>query len=121
MRRVLLPGLAVLALVTGAAALLAATGALPVPPARALLDETSRAVFVPCNLGPGTSNWKRVDGDRLARDVAEAVAELRAEGFRPVSVTPVVMGRQESELHRESAWGAGFSATQGVIILALRD
>ncbi|MBN2170477.1 MAG: hypothetical protein JW819_04035 [Candidatus Krumholzibacteriota bacterium] len=120
MRRLLLPGLVALVLGLGAAALLAAAGALPAPPARAASDQC-RTVFVSCNLGPGTSNWKQVDGDRLARDVERAVEELGAEGFRPISVTPITMGRQESERYRDSAWGAGYSATQGVLILAARD
>jgi len=120
MRRLLLPGLVLLALGLGAGAILHAAGAPPAAPARAA-DAAYRTVFVPCNLGPGTSNWKRVEGDRLARDVQRAVEELGEEGFRPVSVTPVAMGRGESERYRESAWGIGYSATQGVLILAARD
>jgi hypothetical protein len=56
-----------------------------------------------------------IDGERLQRDVQQAVGELNEEGYEVVSLVPV-----ESGAYNWSAEGYsyGYSYTEGVIILA---
>lgn len=67
-----------------------------------------------------------IDGGRLANDVAKAVAQLNAEGYEVVSVTPLTTGDYHcgtvSQFGSgvEGAYGYGYSYTKGLILIAKR-
>ena len=73
----------------------------------------------------GTSDCD-IHGQRLADDVAAAIARLNHEGYEVVTVTPITTGRHHSEVLTEfgqgieGGFGYGYSFTKGIIITARR-
>jgi hypothetical protein len=71
----------------------------------------------------GTSDCD-IDAERLADDIAEAVAGLNGDGYEVIAVTPLTSG----DHHAETKWGwtgnggvgygYGYSFTKGVVITA---
>ena len=58
------------------------------------------------------------DGEKFNRLIEEAVAKLDNEGFKVISVTPVVSGKYSYGAMIEGGYGFGYSYTSGVTILA---
>ncbi|PRA75576.1 hypothetical protein CQ054_22860 [Ochrobactrum sp. MYb29] len=54
-----------------------------------------------------------IDGERLASDVQSATEQLQAEGFKLVSLTPVISGDRSN--------GYGYSFTEGVIMISQKE
>lgn len=71
----------------------------------------------------------RIDGERLANDLAEIVSSLNSEGYEIVSVTPVTSGSYNWKYELESGgyqnsgyggygYGYGYSFTNSLIVTA---
>jgi hypothetical protein len=65
-----------------------------------------------------------IDAERLADDIAKAVAELNREGYEVVAVTPLTSGDHFAETkwgwtgNGGVGYGYGYSFTKGVVITA---
>lgn len=71
----------------------------------------------------------QIDAARFGADIQKAINELETEGYRVTSVLPVIrggydkgflMGAMIGSPLPESAYGLGFSRTDGVILIASR-
>lgn len=70
----------------------------------------------------------QIDGERLNNDVSTAVAQLNADGFEAISITPVTSGNWGFKYDSGSitngtgkggyGYGYGYSYTEGVLIIA---
>jgi len=66
-----------------------------------------------------------IDGEKLASDIAQAIAQLNEEGYEVVAVTPVTSGeydyKYEAKSFNQGGWGYGYgygySYTEGVTII----
>jgi hypothetical protein len=71
----------------------------------------------------GTSDCD-IDTERLADDIAKAVAELNGDGYEVVAVTPLTSGAYNAEMrwgwtgNGGVGYGYGYSFTKGVVITA---
>ena len=76
----------------------------------------------------GNYSDRRIDGGRLANDLETALAQLDADGYDVVAVTPVTSGRYGWQEYSRSAHTAantavswGFSVTEGFMITARKS
>lgn len=60
----------------------------------------------------------RVDGQRLADDIAQAVASLNEQGYEVVTVTHTTSGVYDYGYGPNSGFGYGYSYTSGATIIA---
>jgi hypothetical protein len=64
----------------------------------------------------------RIDGERLAMDVAKAVRTLNTEGYEVVTIVPAVSGTYSARGARDGwsgyGYGYGYSFTEGLILVA---
>lgn len=69
----------------------------------------------------------QIDGERLNKDIAQAIEKLNAEGFEVVNITPVTSGNWNFAYNSGSlregtgnggyGYGYGYSYTEGVLIV----
>ncbi len=65
-----------------------------------------------------------IDGKRLAQDVQVEIDKLNAQGFKIISISPVISGnwsRGKMNTSQDSVYGYGYSYTSGMIILARKE
>ena len=65
---------------------------------------------------------KAIDGERLSRDIQDAVAMLVDDGYRISSIVPVLSGQYDcsSGAGPSYGWGYGFSFTEGVTVVGVK-
>ena len=74
----------------------------------------------------GTSDCD-IDAERLADDIAKAVAELNNADYEVVALTPLTSGTYDTKLkfgftgNGGAGYGYGFSFTKGVVITARKS
>jgi hypothetical protein len=69
----------------------------------------NRTVYIPARFKRVYEDRPEIDGERLQRDVQEAVNGLNAEGYEVISLVPVESGA--------FAGSGGYSFTEGIIIV----
>ena len=79
----------------------------------------NKVVFVSARFK--TYPGSEIDGERLTKEIGEAIEQLNIDGFEIVSLTPVTSGFRDFKYETGAfgySYGYGYSYTEGIIIVA---
>jgi hypothetical protein len=63
-----------------------------------------------------------IDADRLNSDLEIVIKSLNNDGYNIISITPITSARYDmGTIGTDAGWGYGYSFTEGIIVLALKQ